>query len=199
MVAERKIWNFQDFVYHQVPTTCISQIFFYTADLGSGQFRDLPIVSQWGKLKSIKTHQICSTRSRPSSVRLLLITLEQFCICDTLKGQLRSYNDVIRTEYVFEYNFWLDWDKSMGRMPKCFSRLDASNHVQHGPLLELKSKTKVYLAALTSGHPRSRSHIDLSRSCRISSDASGREEHFDTCLMSPSHSNQKLSKETYQT
>ena len=94
-----------------------------------------------------------------------------------------------------------DWieKEAWGWVPKCFSRLDASNHVQHGPLLELKSKSKVNLAALTSGHPRSRSHIDLSRSCRISSDAYGREQHFDTCLMSPSHSNQKLSKETYQT
>ena len=104
MVAERKIGNFQDLVYHQVPTTSISQIL-YTADLGSRQFRDLPIVSQWGKLKFIKTRQICSTRCRPSSVRLLLITPEQFCICDPLKGQLRSYNDVLRTEYVFAYNF----------------------------------------------------------------------------------------------
>ena len=198
MVAERKNWNFQDLVYHQVPTTCISQ-FFYTADPGSGKFRDLPIVSQWEKLKSIKTRQICSTRSRPSSVRLLLITPEQFCICDPLKGQLRSYNDVIRTQYVFAYNFWLDGDRRIGWVPKCFSRLNASNHLQHGPLLEPKSKSKGNFAALTTGHPTSRSHIDLSNSCRISSDASGREEHFDTCLMSLSHSNQKLSKETYQT
>ena len=63
-------------------------------------------------------------------------------------------------------------------VPKCFSRLDASNHVQPGPLLELKSKSKGYLAALNSGHPRSRSHIDLSTPCRISSDASGREKTF---------------------
>ena len=48
MVAERKVFNFQDLVYHQVPTGCMSPIF-YTADLGSGQFRDLSILSQWGK------------------------------------------------------------------------------------------------------------------------------------------------------
>ena len=87
----------------------------------------------------------------------------------------------------------------MGWAPKCFSRLDASHRVQHGPLLKLKSKSKGYLAALTSGHSRSRLNITLIRSCRISSDASGREEHFDTCLMSLSHSNQKLLEETYQT
>ena len=40
-VIEIKIWNFQDLVYYQVPTTCISRIF-YIDGLRSGQFRDLP-------------------------------------------------------------------------------------------------------------------------------------------------------------
>ena len=52
---------------------------------------------------------------------------------------------------------------------------------------------------LTSGHPRSRSRIDVNRSCCIAlmrrtlCDASWRGEHFGTYLMSLSHSNQKLS------
>ena len=47
-VAEIKIWNFQDLIYYQVPTTCISRTL-YIGDLRWGQFRDLPIISQWGK------------------------------------------------------------------------------------------------------------------------------------------------------
>ena len=47
-VVERKIWNFQDLVYYQGLTTCISWIF-YIGDLRSGQYRDLPIISQWEK------------------------------------------------------------------------------------------------------------------------------------------------------
>ena len=47
--------NVQDLVYYQVPTTCISRIFFYIGDLRSGQFGDLPIISQCGKkLKCLK-------------------------------------------------------------------------------------------------------------------------------------------------
>ena len=45
---------------------------------------------------------------------------------------------------------------------------------------------------LTSGHLRSRSRIDLNRSCCIEFDAPWRYEHFGTYLMSLSHSNQKL-------
>ena len=63
-VVERKMWNFQDLVYYQVPTTCISRIF-YIGYLRSGQFRDLSIISQWGKTKipqiRIKSVQIVET------------------------------------------------------------------------------------------------------------------------------------------
>ena len=45
---------------------------------------------------------------------------------------------------------------------------------------------------LTSGHLRSRSRIDLNRSCCIAFDAPWRYKHFGTYLMSLSHSNQKL-------
>ena len=48
--ASRPQW-FQDLVYYQVPTTCISRIF-YIGDLRSGQFRDLPIISRRGKTKT---------------------------------------------------------------------------------------------------------------------------------------------------
>ena len=50
---------------------------------------------------------------------------------------------------------------------------------------------KGHLVTLTSGHPRSRSRIDLKRSCRISIDAYWWEVHFGTYLTSLAHTNQK--------
>ena len=50
-------------------------------------------------------YQICSNRSEPCSVKLLLMTSVQLCICDSRKGHLRSYNDVMVSTYVFAYNF----------------------------------------------------------------------------------------------
>ena len=47
-VVERKIWNFQDLVYYQVPAACLSRIFFYIGDQRPGQLCDLPFISQWG-------------------------------------------------------------------------------------------------------------------------------------------------------
>ena len=53
----------------------------------SGQFRDLPIISQWGKTQvpTSNTSQICSNRSEPCSFRLLLMTPMQICICNPWK------------------------------------------------------------------------------------------------------------------
>ena len=51
------------------------------------------------------TYQICSNRSEPCSVRLMLMTSVQICICDPRKGQLSSNNDVMRAMYIFAYNF----------------------------------------------------------------------------------------------
>ena len=119
-VVERKIWNFHDLVYYQVPTTCISRIF-YIGDLRSGQFRDLPIISQWGKNSNASnTDQICSNCSKPRSIRLLLMTSVQLCICDPRKGHWRSNNDVMRSMYVFAYKFWLEWGRDLGHVLKCY-------------------------------------------------------------------------------
>ena len=52
-VVERTIRNFQDLAHYQVHTICMSLIS-YIGDLRSGQFRDLPIISQCGKLKYLK-------------------------------------------------------------------------------------------------------------------------------------------------
>ena len=49
-VCDRSVSNFQDYVRAQVSTTCISRIF-DIGDLRSGQFRDLPIISQWEKIQ----------------------------------------------------------------------------------------------------------------------------------------------------
>ena len=113
-VVDGKIWNFQDLVYYPVPTTCISRIFFF----------------QWPKVRSISwpthyksrgknsnasnTDQTCSNRSEPCSVRLLLMTSVQLCIFGPRKSHLRSNNDVMRSMYVFAYNFWLEWYRDVG-------------------------------------------------------------------------------------
>ena len=111
-LVERKIWNFQDLVQYQVGTCylCISD--FYIGDLRSGQFRDIPIISQWGKtqMPQLGTYQVCSNRSEPCSIRLLLMTSAQLCICDPRKGQIVW--DQIMTlwgQYMFfAHNFWLE-------------------------------------------------------------------------------------------
>ena len=49
-VFEGKLWNFRNMIRSSVPTKCISWIF-DIGDLRSGHFRDLPIISQWAKMK----------------------------------------------------------------------------------------------------------------------------------------------------
>ena len=49
-VFEGKLWNFRNMIRSSVPAKCISWIF-YIGDLRSGYFRDLPIISQWAKIK----------------------------------------------------------------------------------------------------------------------------------------------------
>ena len=49
-VFEGKLWNFPNMIRSSVPTKCISWIF-DIGDLRSGHFRDLPIISQWAKIK----------------------------------------------------------------------------------------------------------------------------------------------------
>ena len=91
-----------------LPSTCslfVSDIF-YIGDLRSGQLCDLPFISQWGKnsnASNTNTYQICSNRSKPCSIRLLLMTSVQLCICDPWKGHLKSNNDIVRTMYIFAY------------------------------------------------------------------------------------------------
>ena len=80
---------------------------FYIGDLRSGQFRDLPIThkSMGKNSNASNTYQICSNRSEPCSIRLLLMNSVQLCLCDPRKGHLRSNNDVMGSMYVFAYNF----------------------------------------------------------------------------------------------
>ena len=49
-VFEGKLWNFRKMIRSSVPTKFISWIF-DIGDLRSGHFRDLPIISQWAKIK----------------------------------------------------------------------------------------------------------------------------------------------------
>ena len=49
-VFEEKLWNFRNMIKSSVPTKRISWIF-DIGDLRSGHFRELPIISQWAKIK----------------------------------------------------------------------------------------------------------------------------------------------------
>ena len=49
-VFEGRLWNFLNMIGSSVPTKCMSRIF-DICDLRSGNFRDLPIISQWAKVK----------------------------------------------------------------------------------------------------------------------------------------------------
>ena len=49
-VFEGKLWKFRNMIRSSVPTKCISRIF-DICDLRSGHIRDLPIISQWAKIK----------------------------------------------------------------------------------------------------------------------------------------------------
>ena len=110
-VVERKISNFQDLVYYQVPAACLSRIFLYWWPIVRSIVWPPLYKSMGEKLKCLKHFkQICSNRSEPCSIRLLLMTSVQLCISDPWKGHLRSNNDIVRTMYVFAYNFWLDWE-----------------------------------------------------------------------------------------
>ena len=66
------------------------------------------------------------------------------------KGHLRSNNDVMRSMYVFAYNFWLKWDRDVGYVLKCSPCPDASTDMQHDLVrshfhLDLRSKNEVDL------------------------------------------------------
>ena len=50
LAFEGQSWNFRNMIRSSVPTKCISRIF-DIGDLRSGHFRDLPIISQWAKIK----------------------------------------------------------------------------------------------------------------------------------------------------
>ena len=77
------------------------------------------------------SYQIYSNRSETCSIRLLLMTSVQLCKCDPLKGHLMSYNDAMRSMYLFAWNFWLDWDKDMGQVSNGSSIQGALNDMQH--------------------------------------------------------------------
>ena len=123
--------------------------FFYIGDLSSGQFRNLPIMSMGKNSNVSNTDQICANRSEPCLVRLLLMTSVQNCISDSRKGHLWSNNGVMRSMYVFAYNFWLAWDRDLGKVFKCSPCPDASNDMQHvrSPFdLDLRAKNEVDLS-----------------------------------------------------
>ena len=96
--------NFLTCVRGWIPTKRISR-FFRIGDLRSGQFCDLPILSQMGeKSYTTKTHLTGSNRSWSCQIRLLLMT--QMQKKNPLKGHLKSNDYVIWSIYVFANNSW---------------------------------------------------------------------------------------------
>ena len=175
-VVEIKIWNFQDLIYYQVPTTCISRIL-NIGDLRSGQFRDLPIMSRWGKsqVPQILTRSVQIVEEHVQSgycwwyrCKFANVTPRK-----VIWGHIMTSRGQSRSMDVFACNFWLDWDRDTGGV-NCGKKL--------------KSTSKFDL--------RSRSKVDLGSSCCTSFDAPWRGEPFGTCPMSLSQSNQKLPAKT---
>ena len=134
-MVEIKIWIFRDLVYYKVPSTWVSRIL-YVGDLRSGQFRDLPIISQWGKTQVpqilLRSVQIVQNNC---PFRLLLMTPMQICIwlCNPWKviwGHILTswgqYTFLLITFALIELE---TWDNR-----QCFSHRDASNAMQHGLL-----------------------------------------------------------------
>ena len=78
---------------------------FHIVDLRSGQFGDLPIVSDWAKNQVLKylTHLFNSLRMMMNYLRMT--SPVQSCISNHLIGQLRSNDDVIRSIHIYSYNF----------------------------------------------------------------------------------------------
>ena len=85
-VFEGQLWNVRNMIRSYLPTKCISRIF-YICGLESGHFRNLPIISQWAKIKLpvlcfifefiwMESHQ----------VMYLLILQVKFLVCDPSKG-----------------------------------------------------------------------------------------------------------------
>ena len=107
--------------------------YFYIGDIRSGHFRDLPIISQWGKNSiTSNTYQICLNRSEPCSLRLLLLTSVQLCICDPGKvvwGQIiTSWGQCTFLLIPFD---WIELE-SWGRFYNVpLVQTDASNDMQH--------------------------------------------------------------------
>ena len=54
----RLVSNLQRFIRSQIPTTCVSRIF-YICHQRSGQFRDLTIISQWAKIQIVPIEWLC--------------------------------------------------------------------------------------------------------------------------------------------
>ena len=69
-----RIW----YTTKNIHTTCIYRIFFYISHLRSGQFHDLPIMyeSIGTNLNASTTYQIRSNSSEPSSIRLLMTSVQ---------------------------------------------------------------------------------------------------------------------------
>ena len=111
-------------------TTCISRIL-HISDLRSGQSRDFPIVSQWGKninpSYSVETKQTRTILSIYNLISPLLINKLQILTSDPYLGQL----EVIQGhENVYVNNSLNTYRISLKLAPKCLSCQDTSGDMQ---------------------------------------------------------------------
>ena len=161
-----------------VRAICISRIF-YIRDLRSGQFRDLPMLSQWAKFQlplfRIRTFPFTGNgvglgpqwwpRRQFSSVTLQ-----------------RSSEVTLGHQPFFANNFWSKRDRDVRVVSLCFSHQDASIHMQYDLL----------------GSPRdldlrSNFDLDLSRSYYTCFDAPWRGKHGGVKIIALSFQTQKVS------
>ena len=85
-VFEGKLWNFRNMIRSSVPTKFISRIF-DIGDLRSGHFRDLPIISQWAKIKlPVFMLHLELIWMESHQVRYLLILQVKFLVGDPSEG-----------------------------------------------------------------------------------------------------------------
>ena len=82
--------------------------------------------SAGGKSSTSNTYQIASNCSEWWWIWLGMTSPVQFCISSPFIGHLGSNDDVIRSIYVSPYNFWLEWHRDKGLVPKCSSCQDTS-------------------------------------------------------------------------
>ena len=160
-----------------VHTTCISGNF-DIRDLRPGQFRNLPMLIQCAKFSTTSfPHRNISIHSEWNHLWSSVTIHVSVFIDDPPK---RS-SEVTQSPTIFTNNFCFRKGGYMGVVSLCFSRIDASTHMQYD-----------ILGSPRNLDLRSNCDPDPSRSAGICVDAYGREKHDGTKINSLSLKTKKI-------